>query len=190
MNSPQTEIWRPIPGWEGHYEASNHGRIRSINRAVFHTDGRTRHLTGRVLKERATLQGRPMVNLCRDGKCKNHTTHSLIAATFIGPRPQGAIIRHLNDDPWDNRVENLAYGSHHENVWDCIRNGGHPALNKTHCPRGHELVDWNLTKAHARKGYRDCLACNRARAWMKRHPEETSLQVVSDRYFERERKAQ
>ena len=190
MNSPQTEIWRPIPGWEGYYEASTHGRIRGINRAVFHADGRTRHLTGRVRKECANPQGRPMVNLCRDGKCKNHTIHSLIAATFIGPRPQGAIIRHLNDDPWDNRVENLAYGSHHENMWDCISNGGHPELNKTHCPRGHELVDWNLTKANARKGYRDCLACNRARSWMKRHPEETSLQVVSDRYFERERKAQ
>lgn len=190
MNSTQTEIWRPIPGWEGYYEASNHGRIRSVNRTVRHSYGRTRHLTGRVLKERANPQGRPMVNLCHDGKYKNHTIHSLIAATFIGPRPQGAIIRHLNDDPWDNRVENLAYGTPHENTWDCIRNGGHPELNKTHCPRGHELVEWNLTKVNARKGYRDCLACNRARAWMQRHLDETSLQVVSDRYFERERKAQ
>lgn len=150
MNSTQTEIWRPIPSWEGYYEASNHGRIRSINRTVRHAYG-IRHVTGKILKETSNAQGRPMVNLCRGGKCKNHTIHSLIAATFIGPRPQGAIIRHLNDDPWDNRVENLAYGTPHENTWDCIRNGGHPELNKTHCPRGHALIEWNLTKAHAKK---------------------------------------
>lgn len=183
------EVWRPIPGWSGYYEASNYGRIRSTNRTVRHTDGRVRELTGKVLKQRPNPQGRPMVNLCKEGRCKNHTIHSLVAAAFIGPRPQGLVIRHLNDDPWDNRVENLAYGTHKENVLDCISNGGNACLNKTHCPRGHELVEWNLTRASAQKGYRDCLACNRARAWIQCHSGNHDLQDVADRYFEREREA-
>lgn len=189
-SAKQAEIWKPIPGWDGYYEASNIGRIRGVDRVVAKSDGTWQHLRRKVLKLRPNAQGRPMVNLCRDGICRNHTIHALVAAAFIGPRPPGAIIRHLNDDPWDNRVENLAYGTQHENTWDCIRNGGNSALNRTHCPRGHELVEWNLTRTSALKGYRDCLACNRARAWMKRHPEVNSLQEVSDRYFERERNAQ
>lgn len=177
-----SEEWRDIPGWEGYYQASNCGRIRSVEREVHHVDGRVRELQSKVLKPRTTPQGRPAVNLCRGGKCKNHTIHSLVMSAFFGSRPEGKIIRHLNDDPWDNRLSNLAYGSHHENMWDCIANGGHHELNKTHCPRGHELAIWNTTRATRKKGYRDCLSCNRARARIQKNPT-LDLKAVSDFYY-------
>ena len=177
----EREEWRPIPGWETHYEASSIGRIRSIPHPVHCGGGRTRITTATVLKPRADVHGRPHVNLCRDGACRNHTPGSLVAAAFHGSRPNGMLVRHLNDDPWDNRPENLAYGTKSENTWDCIANGNHNELAKTHCPRGHELNDQNLTAASARRGYRDCLACNRARAWIAKRGGD--LQTVSDRYY-------
>lgn len=50
--------------------------------------------------------------------------HALIAATFIGPRPENADIRHLDGNPLNNVVENLAYGSRRENILDTYNNGG------------------------------------------------------------------
>jgi hypothetical protein len=49
--------------------------------------------------------------------------HILVAEAFLGKRPEGLVIRHLNDDPTDNRLENLKYGTRSENALDAIRNG-------------------------------------------------------------------
>jgi len=181
LESP--EEWRPIPGWEGMYEASSHGRIRSIDREVPDSCWGTRKVRGKILKLRRSPQNRPLVNLCRNSVCKNVTVHSLVMAAFVGPRPEGQVIRHLNDDPWDNRLENLAYGTQRDNAHDLIRNGRHFDTNKTHCPRGHDLVAPNLVACTARKGYRDCLACSRARAY--RQKRGGDLQLISDSYFEK-----
>lgn len=54
---------------------------------------------------------------------KRETIHSLVAKSFLGPRPKGAVIRHLNDNPLDNRAVNLAYGSQKDNWWDACKNG-------------------------------------------------------------------
>ncbi|WP_103257978.1 HNH endonuclease signature motif containing protein [Tabrizicola aquatica] len=58
-----------------------------------------------------------------NGQQKKPYVHELVAAAFIGPKPKGMLIRHLNDDPSDNRVENLAYGTQSENTTDSIVNG-------------------------------------------------------------------
>lgn len=51
--------------------------------------------------------------------------HDLVAVTFLGPKPLGAIVRHLNDDPSDNRLQNLKYGNQSDNTADSIKNGRH-----------------------------------------------------------------
>lgn len=66
--------------------------------------------------------GYPMVTLWLDGGRRQRTVHSLIAEAFIGPRPEGQVVRHLNDVPTDNRPENLAYGTYQENEMDKYRN--------------------------------------------------------------------
>ena len=179
----EREEWLPIPGWEGAYEGSSLGNIRSVERAVTDKIGRVRTFPSKVLKPRPGVKGQPFVNLCRDGACKNYTPGSLVALTFHGPRPEGEVVRHLNDDPWDNRPENIKYGAQRENVWDCIANGNHSELSKTHCPRRHELHDGNITEAGRRRGFRDCLACNRARAYISKRGGD--LQEVSDAYYQR-----
>ena len=85
--------------------------------------------------------------------------HDLILTTFVGPRPEGAVARHLNDIRTDNRVVNLAWGSWSENQMDAFRNG-----RRTHppeCPFGHPMRGWNASK-DADGGVR-CRSCRAAR---------------------------
>lgn len=60
-----------------------------------------------------------------EGKYKKPQVHELVMAAFIGPRPQGAVIRHLDDDPTNNRLDNLEYGSVAQNKMDAVQNGKH-----------------------------------------------------------------
>jgi hypothetical protein len=155
------EEWRPIPGWEGAYEASNLGRVRSL---------RGGHRWGRVLKPhiRTTSGGYPQVSLGLNGTT---CVHVCVAGAFLGPRPPGHQVRHLDGDPLNNRVENLAWGTPSENQHDKIQHGRHQEVNKTHCPQGHPYDEANTHRATDREGrprWRKCRACNRARCAVRR----------------------
>ena len=90
----------------------------------------------------------------------SHTrlVHRLVLEAFVGPRPEGMVARHLNGDPGDNRLENLAWGTQSENNYDKVRHGTHHNANKTHCPSGHEYRGDNIKWY---KGFRFCRACHR-----------------------------
>jgi len=99
------EIWLDIPGFEGSYQASNHGRIRSL----------------KVLKlPLSSGTGYPVVTLT--GQRKRHV-HVLVARTFIGPRPSGLEVNHKNSNRQDVRPENLEYVTRSENNHHAFRMG-------------------------------------------------------------------
>lgn len=102
------ELWRPIPGTAGRYEASSLGRVRSND----FFDGR-RQVKGRVLRPATTASGHQQVML---GRGVNIHVHRCVAAAFIGPCPPLHEVLHLNHDPKDNKVENLKYGTRSENI--------------------------------------------------------------------------
>lgn len=122
----QKEIWKDIPGHEGICQASDMGRIRSLDRKIdcIGKDHNTyqRTITGRILRP-----GR----FCRSGHLSvvpGHGTngspvHQLIALTFIGTCPEGMEVLHNNGDPTDNRVTNLRYGTRTENILDVFYQG-------------------------------------------------------------------
>lgn len=101
------EIWKPIPGHEG-YEASDLGHVRSWR----HTGGVARRTTPKVLRPRADRDGYLRVCL---GRAKTHHVHTLVARAFLGPRPEGREIDHVNGAKDDNRLANLEYVSGREN---------------------------------------------------------------------------
>ena len=117
-----SELWLPVIGWEGLYEVSDLGRVRSLpggrrKAGLLKTFNDGRYLT---------------VNLHRDGKRSKRQVHTLVAAAFLGPRPEGQVIRHGPNGALDNRASELSYGTQKENCADRKRDGTHPAGDTAH----------------------------------------------------------
>lgn len=108
------ECWKPVPGYKGMYEVSDHGRVRSLDRY----DRRGAFVPGLVLKLSLSPGGYAAVNLCREGKSKTRLFHRLVCETFHGTPDSGQVVRHLNGDRQDNRAVNLAWGTRCENSHD------------------------------------------------------------------------
>jgi len=113
--------WLPVAGYEGLYEVSSCGSIRSLPRKT-----RTGLLGGRTLKPQIQKNGYHRVTLSRDGKSARLLVHRIVLCAFRGPCPAGQEARHLNGNAADNRVVNLAWGTRSENAFDRVRHGTLP----------------------------------------------------------------
>ena len=158
-----TETWKSIPGYEGLYEVSDLGRVRSLDRI----DTAGRRCKGRVLKPRPNEWNRYSVYLCKDGYNRIRKVHQLVLEAFVGPRPEGYEACHKNDESTDNRLDNLYWGTREQNIADQKRNGKFVSYNgnATHCRRGHPFDDTNTLRVwHATRGkyQRKCGECHRA----------------------------
>lgn len=167
MNATPVEEWRAIPGYEGLYEVSDLGRVRSLSRIVTERTGKTRHHQGRVLSQWiGVANGYPFVSLKNGEHKTNWCVHRLVAIAFLGTPEEGQEVCHLNGDRLDPRLINLRWDTHSANVFDRRKHGTDHQVNKTHCPRGHLLAGENLVKRarESEKHHRKCRACNRARS--------------------------
>lgn len=154
------EQWKPVIGYEGLYEVSSWGRVRSVPRTVTRSDGVVQQLRGRLLVQSVTRAGYMRVDLCREGVRRPFEVHTLVSLAFNGPRPEGMQIMHADDDPTNNRPENLSYGTQTENMRQCVDRGRTYAQKKTHCKRGHEFTPENTIIRTGRSGPgRRCKAC-------------------------------
>lgn len=153
------ENWRPIPGWDA-YEASDLGRVRSLDRIIKFKDGRNAHVKGRLLSLRLHV-GTPYrrVGLLQDGRSQRKYVHQLVMMAFVGEAPAGQEVRHLDGNSTNNRLSNLKYGTKSENNFDQVTHGTHAEANRTHCPKGHPYSGENLYVCP--KGRRNCRACKR-----------------------------
>ena len=105
-----------------------------------------------------------MVLLTKQGSRKVFSVHVLVMAAFVGPRPEGAVTRHLDGNPLNNHLTNLAYGSQSENLRDAVAHGTHAHAKKTHCKYGHEFTPENTYIQPSRPNSRFCRTCKAARA--------------------------
>ena len=153
-----SERWLPVVGWEGHYEVSDMGRVRSVERVVYMGRGHNRRAKSVMLRQHAPNYYMTL-HLSRDGKPKLFYTHQLVAAAFIGER-NGLDVLHTNGDYHDNRASNLRYGTKSANTYDSIRHGTHFNASKTHCKHGHEFSPEN-TRHRPGRGGRVCRTCVR-----------------------------
>lgn len=121
------EVWRPVVGYEGLYEVSDQGRVRSLDR--WERNGRgmpLRLFKGKVLKSTPGSSGYLRVCLSKSGGLRHFTVHTLVLNAFVGPRPEGLQCRHLNGIQTDARLCNLAWGTIKENTNDRISHGKQP----------------------------------------------------------------
>lgn len=155
--NPQVPIerWLSVAGHEGVYEVSDMGRVRSLDRVLVTSHGVSRRLKGKMLS--------PTGGEYLSVGLGSHPirVHKLVAEAFLGPRPAGQEVRHLNGNHHDCRLVNLSYGTRAEQRQDDLRNGVHHNANKTQCKWGHP---YTLKNTYRRKdGSRDCWQCIRER---------------------------
>jgi hypothetical protein len=177
------EEWRPVPAAPG-YEASDQGRIRSVDRVYVDAMGRHQHRKGVVLRESAVgEEGRPYVSL---GRGRHRLVYRLVLEAFVGPCPDGMEACHGDGNHRNNRLDNLRWDTRGANMLDAVRHGTHVNARRETCPRNHPLKAPNLVPSAARDNHRECLACSRAQGVKKRAAAkglEIDFQTVSDRYY-------
>jgi hypothetical protein len=161
MNAPKPEEWRPVPSLPG-FDVSDFGRVRSWT---------GRGPVPRLRSLSPDRHGYPGFTVRIEGRKVRLRVHSMVAEAFIGPRPEGLLIRHLDGQPANNIPSNLRYGTASENTCDTKRHGTHYQLRKTHCVQGHpyDAANTYLWTSAAGHVNRRCRVCNRdAVARMKR----------------------
>jgi hypothetical protein len=105
-----SEKWADIPGYEGYYEVSSLGNVRSLDRAIPHPKYGVQRRKGKPMQPRPDKDGYLSVKLRRDGSGRAWRVHILVAHAFLGKRPEwSTMINHKNRAVADNRVENLEW---------------------------------------------------------------------------------
>lgn len=102
------EIYKPVKGYEGLYEVSNLGNVKSLEREVRNGPDSTRLVREKVLAPRIKKNGYYQVSLCSDLKCKNKHVHSLVAIAFKNHTPgKGLVVNHKDFNRQNNNLANL-----------------------------------------------------------------------------------
>ncbi|SDU70588.1 NUMOD4 domain-containing protein [Gordonia westfalica] len=165
------EEWRAIPGYAGVYEASNLGRIRSLDRTMVSTNGRTTHRTGQLISPARDSAGHLVVSLYgRDHSKRSARVHRLVLAAFIGPCPAGHEALHRNSRADDNRLVNLTWGTRVDLGRLTVENGRHPLASRAHCAHGHRYSPDN-TRIVQRSNGRTARVCRACRTIRDRRPQ-------------------
>lgn len=177
------EIWKPVLDYIGFYDASNYGRVRSLDR--YEVVGKTKRFRkGRILKPCKKKNGYLYVRLSKNGITKNFYVHRLVYEAFNGTIPDGYEVNHINEIKTDNRYpENLNLMTSKENANWGTRNQrtaekqSDTVLQLT--PDGQLVKEWPSSNEAGRNGFDqghivDC--CNGKRnthkgfLWMKKLP--------------------
>ena len=112
-----SENWKNvlIEGFEGIYQVSDMGRVKSLKRVVSHSFSGTMTIPERILKPNTVAFGYQQVTLNNFGKRKSVYVHVLVAATFIGEKENGFEVNHIDEDKTNNKLSNLEYLTSKEN---------------------------------------------------------------------------
>lgn len=160
------EDWRPVIGFEGCYEVSNLGRVKSLDRESTRSDGVRRMLKGKVLNPYCSTKNYPRVHLWSDSNNKWARVHNLVLEAFKGPRPKGMVACHNDGDSSNNTAANLRWDTYRSNNLDLVKHGTHWQSSKTHCKNNHEFTTENtyIRAEGGRKCKRCTLRSNKIRA--------------------------
>jgi hypothetical protein len=148
------EQWKPVVGFEGLYEVSDHGRVRSLDRIVSRPTG-TYFRAGRLMRISRQKTGYLGLRLCKNGKSVLILVHHLVLSAFVGPRPTRADGCHNDGCKENNRLSNLRWDTRKGNFADKRKHGtqtrgsSHPAarLNETDVERIFDLRANGCTQA-------------------------------------------
>ena len=160
--------WRTIPGWEGLYEVSEDGQVRSLERLISHPRGGVHRRRARVLKGATDRKGYRYYSLSRDGSTRHYGAHVLVAKAFLDG--DGSVVRHRDGNQMNNHPTNLAYGTYSDNTMDSVQHGTHARAARRECVNGHPYTDETTLRVGPRGRWRKCRICvnSQRRAWKQR----------------------
>lgn len=139
-----SEEWRDVVGYEGLYQVSDQGRVKSLERKVRHWRGGERIQKERILKQNAVYGGYLIVRLSDGGKSKTLKVHRLVCEAFHDNPDNKSDVNHINEDKTDNRSCNLEWCTRKENCNHGTRN---ERMAKTQSkPVGQYTLDGELVK--------------------------------------------
>lgn len=189
----ENEEWRPVVGYEGVYSVSNYSRVYVHPRKANGRNGGVRLLKGRILRPTTDKKNHWYVGLTKDSKVKYKYIHRLSLEAFVGPPPaEASECCHGDDDPNNNHISNLRWGTRSDNANDMMKNGKFPPLEATTCKNGHRRGGNNVPSRYNGTRRKPCLACERARAYLqsrKPYTYEEFLSVANSYYEELVNKA-
>ena len=117
------EYWSDIPNYEGYYQVSNHGNVRSLDRVIKEKTGKTQTLKGRVLKQRINPGGYHYIELGKNGNKATFAIHQLVAQAFI-PNPNNKrTVNHIDGNKLNNSLANLEWSTYSENLEHAYKTG-------------------------------------------------------------------
>ena len=144
----KNEEWRDVAGYEGLYQVSSEGHVKSLERKVPKWDGE-RTVKERILKPRTDHYGYLLVSLCAGGKSKTLKVHRLVCEAFHDNPENKLDVNHINENKTDNRACNLEWCTRRENVNHGTRNvrAGKAIAKALSKPVGQYTLDGDLVKA-------------------------------------------
>ena len=149
----ENEVWKDVVGYEGLYQVSDRGNVRSVARK----DSIGRKCGGRILKPKPNTNDYIRVGLCKNGIRKNKRVHRLVAEAFI-PNPEKLPqVNHKDENPSNNELSNLEwctseYNSNHGTRNERIRQAHSKRVKAVNVETGEVLV-FSSTAEAGRKGY-------------------------------------
>jgi hypothetical protein len=111
----ESEVWKDIQGYEGLYQVSNFGKVKSLQRVIHHSLKGSKTINEKILKQGIDSNGYLIVSLCKECKCKSIRIHKLICEYFIPNPEMKKVVNHINGIKTDNRIENLEWVTTKEN---------------------------------------------------------------------------
>lgn len=158
-------IWRPITGYEGLYEVSNQGEIRSLPKTLNRHKTRPYATKMRLMTLRVgNKHGHLRVDLTGPGGVTSHWVHRLVALEFCHREPGQDYVLHGPNGPADNRASELRWGTAADNYADMAVHGTIPEyVPPTHCHAGHAMTPENVYVWSKRPTQRQCRECQRER---------------------------
>lgn len=118
------EIWKPVVDFEGLYEVSDYGHIRSVDRYITTTIGLTRFVKGKIKSLQVDSKtGYVSVRIFKNSKCFVLYSHRAVAEAFIGPISKGMCVNHIDGVKFHNHVSNLEITTPKENCQHAGQNG-------------------------------------------------------------------